>query len=363
MKEKKQINIMQILGKAWQQHSYIFLFIVILLVYAFVTQSNGVTFNASHISAILASQNTVIVGTMALGMALVIITGQIDLSIGSSLVLVSGVTIMTFNITDNVFLMVVAGLFAGCLTGLLNGIMVGIGKMPPFVATLGTQLIYRSVILSYVRTADPEWTGSGSSQFSMMSSKKNYEMLRMGFGTGKLNLGLIEIPYTTLLFFALLLVFIVISTRTKYGKSIYAVGSNEKSARLAGINVTFVKISVFVMTGLLVGVASILQACKLGNVTPASTGMSYELYAIASVVLGGVNMAGGRGNILGVLFGALSYATINFIIVSIPSLSTDMQDAFQGIVLIVVILIQTASVVVKERVNSTRRRKANTAAK
>lgn len=164
------------------------------------------------------------------------------------------------------------------------------------------------------------------------------------------------------MFLFVAILFILISKKTKYGKSVYAVGSNEKSARLAGINVTWVKISVFIITGMLVGVASILQACKIGNVTPASSGVSYEMYAIAAVVLAGINMAGGRGNMLGVIFGALSYTTINFIIVSIPGLSVDIQDTFQGLVLITVILIQTVGPVIKENFRRARKRKANAGA-
>ncbi|MBP5169696.1 MAG: hypothetical protein ILP14_10940, partial [Oscillospiraceae bacterium] len=102
---------------------------------------------------------------------------------------------------------------------------------------------------------------------------------------------------------------------------------------------------------------SILQACKIGNVTPASSGQSYEMYAIASVVLAGVSMAGGKGNMLGVIFGALSYTTINFIIVSIPGLSVDIQDTFQGLVLIIVILIQTAGPAIKESFQRSRKRR------
>ena len=104
-------------------------------------------------------------------------------------------------------------------------------------------------------------------------------------------------------------------------------------------------------------VCSILQACKIGNVTPASSGQSYEMYAIASVVLAGVSMAGGKGNMLGVIFGALSYTTINFIIVSIPGLSVDIQDTFQGLVLIIVILIQTAGPAIKESFQRSRKRR------
>ena len=94
--------------------------------------------------------------------------------------------------------------------------------------------------------------------------------------------------------------------------------------------------------------------------TPASSAVSYEMYAIAAVVLGGVNMAGGRGKILGVFFGALSYATINIIINNIHGLSTDMQNAFQGMVLIVVILIQTVGPVLKEKFRSLRKRMVKT---
>ena len=343
----------------WSKYSYIFVFIIILFVYAFTINANGNRFNPGHISGILSSQNTVIVGTMAIGMAMVIITGQIDLSLGSSLVLCTGVTILTYNATGgNVFLMILAALGSGLLCGTINGVLVGYAKMPPFIVTLGTMLIYRSLTLSVVREIDPALTGSSSSQFSMISDMPSYDFLRMRFGTGSLRLGSVMIPYIAFLFVALTLFFIFMMSNTKYGKSVYAVGSNEKTARLTGINVEWIKVSVFAVTGLLVGIASFIQACKIGNVTPASSGTSYEMYAIAAVVLGGVNMAGGRDKILGVFFGALSYTTINFIIVSIPALSPDIQDTFQGLVLIVVILIQTAGPVIKEKFISIRKKLA-----
>ena len=350
------------LGRVWSQYSFIFVLVIIMIGYAFTIQSNGNTFKWSHIAAILSSQNTVIVGTIALGMAFVIITGQIDLSVGSSLVLVTGVTIMVFNMTNSILLMVLAALATGALCGAINGLLVGLGRMPPFVVTLGTMLIYRSLTLSFVRKIDKAISGSSSSQFAMISDNSKYEFLRMKFGTGKLKFGGFSLPYIFFVFLLMAILFIVISRNTKYGKTIYAVGSNEKSARLAGINVTWVKISVFIMTGLCVGVASILQACKIGNVTPASSGVSYEMYAIASVVLAGVSMAGGKGNMVGVIFGALSYTTINFIIVSIPGLSVDIQDTFQGLVLIIVILIQTVGPVIRENIRRSQKRKLAAAA-
>lgn len=357
--KKPGINPVKILAQGWGKYSYIFVFAIILIVYAITINANGNSFNPGHISGILSSQNTVIVGTMAIGMAMVIITGQIDLSIGSSLVLCTGVTIMSYNATNgNVLVMIIAALGSGLICGLINGLFVGYAKMPAFIVTLGTMLIYRSLTLSVVRDIDPALTGSSSSQFALISDMPTYDFLRMKFGTGSLRLGDIKIPYISFLFVALTILFIFIMAKTKYGKSIYAVGSNEKTARLTGINVEGVKVSVFAVTGVLVGIASFIQACKIGNVTPASSGTSYEMYAIAAVVLGGVNMAGGKGKILGVFFGALSYTTINFIIVSIPSLSPDIQDTFQGIVLIAVIFIQTVGPVIKEKFKALRKRTA-----
>ena len=350
-------KIKNTVGRAWSQYSFIIVMFIVMIVYAIAIGANGNSFKWSHIAAILGSQNTCIVGTMALGMALVIITGQIDLSIGSSLVLTTSATILAFNVTNSILVMILTALVVGSLCGLINGLLVGLAKMPPFIVTLGTMLIYRSLTLSFVRTMDSSVTGSNSSQFAMIRTNSKYNFLRMQFGTGKLQIVGFSIPYITFVFLLMVILFLVISKKTKYGKSVYAVGSNEKSAHLAGINTTFVKISVFVITGFLVGVASFLQACKIGNITPASSGQSYEMYAIAAVVLGGINMAGGRGKMLGVLFGALSYTTINFIIVSIPSLSVDIQDTFQGLVLIIVILIQTAGPVIKESIQTARRRR------
>lgn len=347
------------LARCWTKYSYIFVFAIILVLYAVVINANGNKFNSGHISSILSSQNTVIVGTIALGMAMVIIIGQIDLSVGSALVLCTGVTILVYNASNgNILLMILAALGSGLICGLINGLFVGLAKMPGFIVTLGTMLIYRSLTLSFVREIDPALTGSSSSQFSMLSDKTSYDFLRMKFGTGSLKIFGFKLPYITFLFIFVTILFIFILAKTKYGKSIYAVGSNEKTARLSGISVEWVQVSVYMLTGLLVGIASFIQACKIGNVTPASSGMSYEMYAIASVVLGGVSMSGGRGKLLGVFFGALSYTTINFIIVSIPALSTDIQDTFQGIVLILVIFVQTAGPVIKQKFLSIRRKSA-----
>lgn len=360
-KTSKNNSILGTISKLWSHYSYIFVFLLILVVYALVISNNGQSFSAGHISTILASQYTVIVGTIALGMSLIIITGQIDLSVGSTLVITTASSIMAYNLSGgNILLMILAGIFAGFVCGLINGLFVGLAKMPPFIVTLGTMLIYRSLALSFVNAKLPfsEAAGISSGQFKLLNSFDSYELIRMQFGSGSLNILGFKIPYITILFVILTALFIVITQKTKYGKSVYAVGSNEKAARLTGINVTGVKISVFVITGMLVGIAGVMQACKMSNVNPASSGQSYEMYAIASVVLGGVSMSGGRGKILGVLFGAMSYCTVNTII-AISGLPITMQDTFQGIVLIAVIFIQTVSPIIKEKIDHYRKRKLN----
>jgi len=348
--EKKKFSI----GAIWKNYSYIFVMVLIIAGYALALGSNGVTFNWNHIVSILGSQNTCIVGTMALGMALVVITGNIDLSLGSGLVLCSSVSIAVFNLTGSGLLMFLAAIVSGAICGLINGVLIGLAKMQAFIATLGTMLIYRSLALSAVRSLPQEVTGSGSSQFAMIAEIPAYEFLRKKFGIGKF----LTIPWITILFIVLAVIIIFISKKTKFGKSVYAIGSNAGAARLAGINVTGVKIAVFVITGVLVGFASFIQACKIGNITPASSGQSFEMYAVAAIVLGGISMAGGKGDLVGIIFGAISYTTINFIIVSIPALSVDIQNAFQGLVLIVVILVQTLGPIFKEKFDISKKRKA-----
>ena len=356
----KKNNIFKTIGNLWSKYSYIFVTIIIFAVYAYVVGLNGRSFGWGHVSGILASQNTCIIGVMALGMAMVVITGGIDLSLGAALVLATSACIMVYNVTFSIPLMIIAAIIAGALGGLINGLLIGYIKMPPFIATLGTQLIYRSLMLYTVRIIDPNLTGSASSQFMLKTDSPYYDFLKFNIGNGKIP-G-IDFPIITLILIAMVAIFIVVTTKTKFGKKIYAVGSNEKSARLAGINVEFTKCMVYVVTGALVGVAAFLQSCKVGSVTPASSGVSYEMYCVIACVLGGINMAGGRGNLLGVAFGAVSYSAVSMIIVTIPGLTVDIQNAFQGLVLITVILIQLVGPMIKEKTRQIKKKKAASSA-
>ena len=142
--------------------------------------------------------------------------------------------------------------------------------------------------------------------------------------------------------------FVYVSGWTKYGKKIYAIGSNFKAARMGGVNVSLMKISAFTICGILTGLGAFLWIAMNGSSDPATTGNSYEMYAIASVVLGGISMSGGRGKMLGVLFGAMSYTIVDKIIVALK-MDSLINNAIKGIILILVILVQVAGPKLRSR--------------
>ncbi|MCI9059057.1 MAG: ABC transporter permease, partial [Lachnospiraceae bacterium] len=142
--------------------------------------------------------------------------------------------------------------------------------------------------------------------------------------------------------------FVYLSTSTKYGKKVYAIGSNQKGAVMTGINVPVTKISVFVIAGMLVGLGAFLWIAMNASADPATTGTSYEMYAIAAVVLGGISMSGGKGRVLGILFGAMSYTIIDKIIVALK-MDSLINDAIKGVILLAVIMIQLEGSKIKGR--------------
>ena len=183
---------------------------------------------------------------------------------------------------------------------------------------------------------DKALIGGGSSVYKMANDKSSYQMF-YNMGNGKAA----SIPYVGIVLIVLTILFVFVTTSTKYGKKVYAVGSNLKGARMAGINVAAMKISVFAICGALVGVAAFLWIAMNASCDPATTGTSYEMYAIAAVVLGGISMSGGKGRCLGILFGAMSYTVIDKIIVSLK-MDSLINNAIKGMILLIVIMIQVA---------------------
>jgi len=316
------------ISKYLGEYSYVFVFLVILIVYAIT--NNGLT-----VSGFMnVFRHSAVIGIIAFGMGLICLTGDIDLSVGSMLALVSGFAVCVFNISGSITLTLVFSILFGGLCGLVNGVLVGIIKIPAFISTLATMLIYRSFAQYFCQHLDKELIGGGSSVYRMLNSFTSYQSM-YDFGNGKF----LTIPIVGIILVAITVLFVYISTSTKFGKKVYAVGSNAKAAAMTGIGVDMVKVAVFVIAGVLVGLASFVWIAMNASSDPATTGNSYEMYAIAAVVLGGISMSGGRGRMLGILFGAMSYTVIDKIIVALK-MDSLINDAVKGIILILVIMIQ-----------------------
>ena len=322
---------------AWiNNYSFILIALAIFIAYLFI--NHGAT-TWSGVMNIL--RHSAVVGIMAFGMGLVIITGGIDLSVGSMLALVGSFSVVVFNATDSVLLTLLFALVAGGLCGLFNGVLIGLVKMPAFIVTLATMLIFRSVAQYYLRT-------TGSSIFNMTGTLDHYASF---YGFGQLKIATVPVVGIVLLLVTVIMVFI--STCTKFGKTVYALGSNERAAALAGINVNRTRVAVYVITGILTGLSAFLWLAMNGSVDPATLGKSNEMYAIADDHRGdgGISMSGGKGKLLGVLFGAMSYTIIDKIIASLQ-VDALINDTIKGSILLVAVIIQLVVPMIRSRIKT-----------
>ena len=332
-KKSASAGIMSFCG----EYSYILVFIAIFIVYAFT--SSGLTWSG----VMNVFRHSAVIGIIGIGMGLVCLTGEIDLSVGAMLALDGGFSVIIFNMTDSILLTFLFAIVFGAFCGLVNGVMVGLVEMPAFIVTLATMLMYRSFAQYFCQHVDKALIGGGSSVYKMANSQSSYQTL-YNFGNGKVS----TIPIVGLILIIMTLVFVYITTSTKYGKKVYAVGSNMKGAQMAGINTAAVKISVFVIAGALVGIGAFLWIAMNASADPATTGNSYEMYAIAAAVLGGISMSGGKGKCLGILFGAMSYTIIDKIIVSLK-MDSLINNAIKGIILLIVIMVQIVGPQIKQK--------------
>ncbi len=319
------------------EYSFIIVFFLIFIVY--VLTCEGLTWSGM----MNIFRHSAVVGIIAIGMGLICLTGEIDLSVGSMLALDAGFSVIIFNITGSIMATFTFALAFGAACGIINGLLVGYVKMPAFIVTLATMLIFRSFAQYFCQHIDKQLLGGGSSVYRMSMEWSAYDVLYR-FGNGKVA----TLPIVGLVLFIITALFVYIATSTKYGKKVYAVGSNEKGAQMAGINVSLMKVTVFTIAGILVGVAAFLWVVMNASADPATTGNSYEMYAIAAVVLGGISMSGGKGKCLGIFFGALSYTIIDKIIVALK-MDSLINNAVKGIILILVIMIQIMGPQIKRR--------------
>jgi ribose transport system permease protein len=260
---------------------------------------------------------------LSIGMTLVILSGGIDLSVGSVLafagaiaagLLKNGIVLPAFDVAVQftVFGAVIAGLGVGALLGWFNGWVITRFRLPPFVATLG--------MLSIARGLTQLWT-------------KGYPITGLGpefavIGTGHF-LGL---PMPVWISGALVGAFVLITRKTRLGRYLYAVGGNERAAQLSGLNLKQIKITVYALGGALAGVAGLLLTSRLDSATP-NAGIGYELDSIAAVVIGGTSLSGGRGSVLGTVLGCLIIGVLNNGLVLLE-VSPFWQQVIKGFVIL-----------------------------
>ncbi len=332
--DNKTVKTKKSIGTIASNYSFVLIALGIFIAYLVV---NGGATTWSGVMNIL--RHSAIVGIIAFGMGLAIITGGIDLSVGSMLCLVASFGVVVFNATNSILLTFLFALAAGGVCGGINGILIGRAKMPAFIVTLATMLIYRSIAQYYLRT-------TGVSIYNMNGTLSKYAPF-YGFGQAKF----LTVPLVGIVLILVTALMVFIATNTKFGKTVYAVGSNERAALLAGIHVDKTRVLVYVICGLLCGLSAFLWMAMNGSVDPATLGKSNEMYAIAAVVIGGISMSGGKGRLLGVLFGAMSYTIIDKIIASL-GVDALINDTIKGTILLLAVFIQIMLPLLRSRVKA-----------
>jgi ribose transport system permease protein len=260
-----------------------------------------------------------IIGIISLGMTLIIISGGIDLSVGSALVLVGAAGIWVLNETRNIPLGLLTMLAGGLAVGLINGTIITRGRVTPFIATLGVMATCRSLSLYLLN-------GGGIS-----ASLPEYWVISNG--------DLLGISFPVIYFVLLTVMVFVFSQKTPLGRYIYSIGSNEKASHLSAINVNRVKVITYMIGGAMVAVASMVETSRLNSVSAASSGQGYELDAIAAVIIGGTRMSGGRGSVVGTFFGVLILGILNNML-TLMGVSPFVTGTVKGIIIIVAVLVQ-----------------------
>ena len=326
---------------AWKQNPLVSTGLVLILMIVVQTAIMIYNFGEGSVGELLLSlltnwlnilRNNAPVGIIALGMTFVIISGGIDLSVGSTLVAVGAMVMMVVDGSATGLLAgmgitgvpayiiaIAVGLVFGALLGWLNGVLIAHGKLPPFIATLGTMQIFRSVTQHLTQHANPS-VPKGFLQIANLKIGSFYIM-------------------PILYWLAIAAVLYVGSKRTTFGRHVFAVGSNIRTARLSGINVNKVKRRIYMLTGMLVAIAAIIQVSRIGSMDYASAGSGYEMDAIAAVIVGGTSMAGGKGSIVGTVLGMLIIGVMNNLL-TLFGVPPFLREACKGVIVIVAVLLQ-----------------------
>lgn len=262
---------------------------------AFLTMGNGMS---------VALQVTSI-AFLGLGATAVIITGGIDLSVGSVLALAGVANAMAVKAGASIEVGILVGLIVGGICGAINGLFVTLVKLPPFIAPLGMMLVARGLAL---RLTDAQPISGLGAAFGVLGNGTLGRIERIG-DDGFPNVIFPGIPYPVIIMIVLAIALWLVLSRTRLGRHIYAVGSNAEAARLSGVKVRAVTLFTYVLSGVLAGLTGAVLMSRLVTAQP-NEGVMYELDAIASAVIGGTSLSGGIGSVSGTLIGAFTIGVL-----------------------------------------------------
>ena len=341
--EKKNAAIQPqgLIGKfkeAWSRNSMVstlFALLVMVLIQAVVQGINAGSFTGMFGKMWMAwlniLRNNTYAGVIALGMCFAIISGGIDLSVGSTLCAIGAALLYMLDEANGplaamgitgvpaYIIAILAAMVMGAVMGSMNGALIAYGKLPPFIATLGTMKMFRSLTQQLTQQFNP----------SVPAGFKAIASTRIGN----------QIVLPILYWIVVVIVMHYIFKKTAFGRQTIAIGSNERAAKLSGINVAKVKMKIYALGGVMCAIGSIIYIARIGSMDFANAGSGYEMDAIAAVVVGGTSMAGGKGSLVGAFVGMLIIGVMNNILntVGVP---TFLCEAVKGLIIIFAVLLQ-----------------------
>jgi ribose transport system permease protein len=303
--------------------------LALVLVFTFFAVADGLQPNGGQFTSLRNLQAMLIssapVVTAALGMTIIIISGGIDLSAGTAVALCATVLAWVLNHDGPIAAALIACVIAGCIAGCVNGILISALRVAPFIVTLGTMTAYLGIakLVANETTVRPPLQNVPNWLNGLASPSPYPSWLLVAPG--------VWIMLLLAMIVSLILRFSV------FGRHVFAIGSNEQTARLCGLNVPAIKIAVYTLAGLFVGLAGVYQFAKLKVGNPIS-GVGLELKVIAAVVIGGASLSGGRGTVLGTLTGALLMQTIVSGCTQL-GLTNPVQDIILGVIIVAAVTV------------------------
>lgn len=304
------------------QKGVAFVVLIALLIFFSVFTDNFAAWN----NVVNIMQATAVNGVLGVAVTFVIISGGIDLAVGTMMTLTAVMAgIILTNLGMPLPIGILGALASGAVLGTISGTAVAKLKIPPFIATLGMMQIARGLALVFSGTRPIYFNDTPN--YSLISPDSTLALIIPG----------LEIPNGVMIMFLVAILASIVLNRTLFGRYIFALGSNEEAARLSGVNVDFWKILTYALSGMICGVAGLIISSRLNSAQPA-LGLGYELDAIAAVVIGGTSLSGGRGTILGTIIGAFIMSVLTNGL-RIMGVQEEWKIVVTGVIIIVAVFV------------------------